>query len=61
MTRRIARAAARVSLGAEAFRLVSAAAIAKGDVLTVGQLAGVMAAKRTASLIPLCTRCSCQT
>jgi len=34
--------------------LIQAGAIKKGDVLTVAQLAGVMAAKRTSELIPLC-------
>jgi cyclic pyranopterin phosphate synthase len=34
--------------------LIRAGALKKGDVLTVAQLAGVMAAKRTAELIPLC-------
>lgn len=34
--------------------LIRAGALKKGDVLTVAQLAGIMAAKRTAELIPLC-------
>ncbi|MEK7275815.1 MAG: cyclic pyranopterin monophosphate synthase MoaC, partial [Chloroflexota bacterium] len=34
--------------------LIRAGAMKKGDVLTVAQLAGVMAAKRTSELIPLC-------
>jgi cyclic pyranopterin phosphate synthase len=38
----------------EAYELVAANAIEKGDVLTVAQVAGVMAAKRTGELIPLC-------
>jgi cyclic pyranopterin phosphate synthase len=38
----------------ETLRLIRDGAIKKGDVLTVARLAGVMAAKRTADLIPLC-------
>ena len=38
----------------ETLALIQAGAMKKGDVLTVAQLAGVMAAKRTAELIPLC-------
>jgi cyclic pyranopterin phosphate synthase len=38
----------------ETLALIQAGALKKGDVLTVAQLAGVMAAKRTAELIPLC-------
>ena len=53
-TARTAVAAATVELGAEAFALVRANAMAKGDVLAVSQLAGVMGAKRTSDLIPLC-------
>jgi cyclic pyranopterin phosphate synthase len=41
-------------MSAEAFRLVADVAVAKGDVQTVSQIAGTMAAKRTAELIPLC-------
>jgi molybdenum cofactor biosynthesis protein MoaC len=54
ITKRTAKAGASVFLGAETFRLVAAHAMAKGDVLTVAQLAGIQAAKRTADLIPLC-------
>ncbi len=53
-TRRTALATARIRLGAEAFSLVRANAVKKGDVLSVSQLAGVMGAKRTSDLIPLC-------
>jgi cyclic pyranopterin phosphate synthase len=38
----------------ETFQLIRQGAVKKGDVLTVAQLAGIMAAKRTADLIPLC-------
>lgn len=53
-TRRIATASGRVLLGQEAFDLVSSNSIAKGDVLTVAKVAGIMGAKQTGSLIPLC-------
>jgi len=38
----------------DAFGLVAAGAVAKGDVLAVAEVAGTLAAKRTAELIPLC-------
>lgn len=38
----------------EAFRLVAEGTVPKGDVLTVSRIAGTLAAKRTAELIPLC-------
>jgi len=53
-TRREAVAAGRVRLSAEAFAQVRENRLAKGDVLTVAQLAGIQAAKRTWELIPLC-------
>ena len=53
-TVREARAGARVHLGVEAFQQVFDNTVAKGDVLTVAKLAGIMASKRTAELIPLC-------
>lgn len=53
-TQRTATAAARVLLGPTAFSLVAANQVAKGDVLTVAQLAGIMGAKHTSTLIPLC-------
>jgi cyclic pyranopterin phosphate synthase len=51
---RTAVAEGRVRMTREAFDLVTAQAIAKGDVLAVAEVAGVMAAKRTGELIPLC-------
>ena len=51
---RLAVAAATVYLGLEAFHLVKENKIRKGDVLTVAQLAGIMASKQTPNLIPLC-------
>lgn len=53
-TRRTATASARVLLGSKAFGLVRANQIAKGDALAVAQLAGIMGAKQTSGLIPLC-------
>ena len=43
-----------VRMSREAFELVAAQAVAKGDVLAVAEVAGTMAAKRTGELIPLC-------
>lgn len=43
-----------IRMSTEAFRQVTEKAIAKGDVLTVSEVAGTLAAKRTAELIPLC-------
>ena len=53
-TARSARAAGAIRMSPEAYALVAANGIAKGDVLAVARVAGVMAAKRTAELIPLC-------
>jgi cyclic pyranopterin phosphate synthase len=54
VTRREATARAVVTMQPETARLISAGEMAKGDVLAVAQVAGVMAAKRTPDLIPLC-------
>jgi len=43
-----------LTLSREGFDAVAANRVAKGDVLTVAKIAGVQAAKRTSSLIPLC-------
>jgi cyclic pyranopterin phosphate synthase len=43
-----------VRMSAEAYDLVAKQAVAKGDVLAVAEVAGVMGAKRTGELIPLC-------
>jgi cyclic pyranopterin phosphate synthase len=53
-TERSAMARGEVHMRPETLRLIQAGAMKKGDVLTVAQLAGVMGAKRTAELIPLC-------
>jgi cyclic pyranopterin phosphate synthase len=51
---RLAVAKGQVVMLPETLNLIQAGRIKKGDVLTVAQLAGVMAAKRTSDLIPLC-------
>lgn len=53
-TERLARARARVRLQAATRRLIDQGVVAKGDVLGVARLAGIMATKRTHELIPLC-------
>lgn len=53
-TRRAATAAARVLVSPETFELIRSGGMKKGDVLTVAQIAGVMGAKRTPELIPMC-------
>ncbi|MDL2266357.1 cyclic pyranopterin monophosphate synthase MoaC [Desulfovibrio sp. OttesenSCG-928-G15] len=54
VTSRTAVAEGFISLSPEALEAVKNRAFAKGDVLTVAQLAGIMGAKRTADIIPLC-------
>jgi len=53
-TDRVAVAGARVVMQPETLERIRAGDVAKGDVLAVARLAGIMAAKRTAELIPLC-------
>lgn len=53
-TRRTAAAAARVLVNEETFRLIRTGGMKKGDVLTVAQVAGIMGAKRTPDIIPMC-------
>ncbi len=53
-TERVAVAGGEVAMQAETLRLIRDGAIKKGDVLTVARIAGIMAAKRTSELIPLC-------
>jgi indole-3-glycerol phosphate synthase len=53
-TERVAVAGARVVMRRETLELIRAGDVAKGDVLAVARIAGIMAAKRTAELIPLC-------
>jgi cyclic pyranopterin phosphate synthase len=54
VTRRVARASGLVRMAAETVALIRDKRAAKGDVLEVARLAGIMATKRTADLIPLC-------
>jgi cyclic pyranopterin phosphate synthase len=53
-TERVATARGAVLLGAATLDLIAAGTAAKGDVLGVARVAGIMAAKRTHELIPLC-------
>jgi cyclic pyranopterin monophosphate synthase len=54
VTVREAVARGRITMSAEALRAVREATLKKGDALQAARLAGIMAAKRTADLIPLC-------
>jgi cyclic pyranopterin phosphate synthase len=54
VTARCARAVAYVTLSPETLVLIRDRRVTKGDVLEVARLAGIMASKRTAELIPLC-------
>ena len=54
VTSRRAVATGRIAMSAECFAMVAEGRAKKGDVLAVAQVAGIMAAKRTAELIPLC-------
>jgi cyclic pyranopterin phosphate synthase len=54
VTERIATAAGAVYVQPATLERIRAGGVAKGDVLSVAQLAGIMGAKRTAELIPLC-------
>ncbi|MCI7812794.1 MAG: cyclic pyranopterin monophosphate synthase MoaC [Lachnospiraceae bacterium] len=51
---RTAVAAGRVLVNEETFRLIQSGGMKKGDVLTVAQIAGIMGAKKTPDLIPMC-------
>jgi cyclic pyranopterin phosphate synthase len=53
-TDRVAEAAGRVTMRPETLALIQSRGVPKGDVIAVAELAGVMAAKRTGELIPLC-------
>ncbi len=54
VTDREAVARGHVSMQPETLRLIKQGLMKKGDVLTIAQLAGIMASKRTSELIPLC-------
>jgi len=53
-TERMAVACGEVVMRSDTLKLIQEGAVKKGDVLTVAQLAGIMAAKRTSEIIPLC-------
>lgn len=53
-TRRVARAAGRISMAPATLRKIAAGTVRKGDVLGTARIAAIQAAKRTAELIPLC-------
>ena len=53
-TRREARAEGRIAMSTDALAAIRDGLVKKGDVLAVARVAGIMAAKRTAELIPLC-------
>jgi cyclic pyranopterin phosphate synthase len=54
VTERMARASGTVSMSAGTLRTILDRQVTKGDVLEVARLAGIMAAKKTSELIPLC-------
>jgi len=54
VTARVAVAEGYISMGQEAFDTISKGSAKKGDVLGVARLAGIMGAKKTSDLIPLC-------
>ena len=53
-TMRVAKARGKVDMNPETLERIRQGQIAKGDVLAVAQVAGVMAAKQTSQLIPMC-------
>ncbi|WP_395395022.1 cyclic pyranopterin monophosphate synthase MoaC [Novosphingobium sp. BL-8A] len=53
-SRRLAVASGRISMSAEALEAIRAGNAPKGDVLGTARIAGIMAAKKTADLIPMC-------
>lgn len=53
-TRRVAKASARIKMNLDTLQAIQDNEVKKGDVLQVARLAGIMAAKQTPNLIPLC-------
>jgi len=53
-TERVAEARAAVRMQPETLEAIRSGGVKKGDVLAVAQVAGIMAAKQTSSLIPMC-------
>ena len=54
VTKRVARAAARIEMGTKAFRALLTKGSPKGDVFETARIAGIMAAKSTPAIIPMC-------
>lgn len=54
VTERTAVASSKVLLNAECYEKVKTGGMKKGDVLTVAQIAGIMGAKKTSEIIPMC-------
>jgi cyclic pyranopterin phosphate synthase len=54
VTKRTATAAGHIAMSADALAAIREGTLSKGDALAVARVAGIMAAKRTADLIPLC-------
>jgi len=54
ITHRVAMARGRITMARETMALITSGTAKKGDVLAVARIAGIMAAKRTHELIPLC-------
>lgn len=54
VTERLAVATATVNVGAEIAKLIEQNCVKKGDVLSIAQIAGIIGAKRTSEIIPLC-------
>jgi len=53
-SRRTAVAKGRIEMGAETVEMIKEGVVKKGDVLSVSQIAGIMGAKKTSDLIPMC-------
>jgi cyclic pyranopterin phosphate synthase len=54
LSRRIARAKGRIELASATVKLIRENALAKGDALAVARIAGIIAAKKTSEIVPLC-------
>jgi cyclic pyranopterin phosphate synthase len=54
VTARVATAAGHIKMATQTFEIISEGRVKKGDVLGIARLAGIMGAKKTSDLIPLC-------
>lgn len=54
LTERVAVASGKIFVGVEVYAAIEAGTVGKGDVLGVARIAGIMAAKKTSEIIPLC-------